>query len=324
MRKIAIIMAVLALAGSGARVQGDPVKLAERTPVRVALLETLTSGQGKPNDEVGFELREDLYGPNRELLAVKGSPAFGHIIRSKKRGMFGRSGKLDFSCDYVKAIDGTKVALRGTQTNSGKGNGTAAVATALVVNVLGVLINGRDVSVAKGTEFTVYVDKDTMIDPANAVAAAGTAAAVPAQTYTIALKSQLMQTVAKELTGQAKLSSASFAISQFELIPEKEGTRIDGMVARNAREDLSTALSSVHGIKLVDSAEWDKTAAALGVDGTKSPDADIIKSAGATVKATHVIVGSISDRGAIVVVNARLVSTATGDTVCSASAESGK
>jgi hypothetical protein len=166
--------------------------------VRVALMEALTSGQGKPDDEVIFELREDIYGPNRELLALKGAQAFGHIIRTKKRGMFGKSGKLDFSCDFVKGVDGTKIPLRGTQTNSGKGNGTAAVATALVVNVLGVFINGRDVTVPKGSEFTVYVDKDTAIDPGKA--AGGTTPAAVGAVYSIALKSDLMREVAKKLT----------------------------------------------------------------------------------------------------------------------------
>lgn len=303
----------------------QPVKLAERTPVKVALMETLTSGQGKPDDEVAFELREDLYGPNRELLAVKGAQAFGHIIRTKKRGMFGKSGKLDFSCDYVRAVDGTKIMLRGTQNNSGKGNGGATIATVALVSVLGVFINGRDVCVKKGTEFTVYVNEDTTVDPSKStVATPGTAAAAPtatATTYSITLKPDVMRGVAKQLMAAAKLSSCKIATAQFELIPEKEGTRLDGMVARNARDDMNTALSSEKGVKLIDAAEWDQVVAGLNIDTTKALDTDVVKSAGATVKATHVVVGTISDRGTLVVVNARLVSVATGDTLSSASGD---
>ena len=306
-------LVVLAVAHSVGATQ--PVKLPEKTSVRVAILENLVSGQGKPNDAINFELREDLYGPDREVLATKGTPATGHIIRTKRRGIFGRSGKLDFSCDYTKGVDGTKISLRGTEIRSGKGNGGAVVATALVVSVFGLFINGRDVKVDKGAEFTVYVAEDTMIDPSRSPANAAAAT-----TYTIALSPDAMRELAQKI-GAAKPSPegnvTTVAVAEFELIPEKEGTRLDTMVARNARDDLALAVGSIAGFKVVERTEWDRALEAPKVDLTKPMDANTAKTLGTQVNAQYVLLGSISDRGAIVVVNARLVDTKTGENACS-------
>ncbi len=50
------------------------------------------------------------------------------------------------------------------------------IATALFLSVLGVFVNGRDISVPNGKVFPMYVDKPTII-PAPAVADAAPAAA---------------------------------------------------------------------------------------------------------------------------------------------------
>lgn len=275
-----------------------PVKLAERTPVKVTIMENLVSGQGKPDDEITFQLSDDIYGPGHELLATKGTPAYGHIIRSKKHGIFGKSGKLDFSCDATAGVDGTKIPLRGTEVNSGKSNGTAAVATAVVFNVLGVLINGKDVSIKKGTEFTVYIDADTMIDPNKGQVAeiANTA------TYSVSISPTACQELAKKIKAALpvpkKNSVVTFAITGFELRAEKESMKMDPTVNRNACDDLTSALDNIKGFRVIDPSSAND--------------------------ARYVISGSISDRGSIVVINAKVVSTITAQTECNVTVESPK
>lgn len=164
-----MVLSVLLLESISSALLAATATLAERTPVKVMLCEQLISGQAKKGQEVAFEVREDLFGANHELLVTKGTPAYGTVIKSNKRGMFGKPGKLDFTCEYTKAVDGTRVPLRSTELGGkGRNNTGAMVATALFVSVLGVFVHGRDVNVKKGTEFTVFVDKDTLVDLSNA------------------------------------------------------------------------------------------------------------------------------------------------------------
>lgn len=146
----------------------EPLLLQERTPVKIALLEGLRSGMAKVDDKVIFEVREDILNTNRELIISKGTLAFGRILKSKKRNIFGKPGQLAFTCEYTKGIDGTRIPLRSSELGGkGQNNTGAVVATALLVNVLGVFVNGRDMLVNKGTEFVVYVDRDTNINANN-------------------------------------------------------------------------------------------------------------------------------------------------------------
>lgn len=143
----------------------EPILLQERTPVKIALLEGLRSGMAKTGDEVIFEVREDILNQNRDLIISKGTLAFGRIIKSKKRNIFGKPGQLAFTCEYTKGLDGTRIPLRSSELGGrGQNNTGVVVATALLVNVLGVFVNGRDVLVKKGTEFVVYVDQDVKVN----------------------------------------------------------------------------------------------------------------------------------------------------------------
>jgi len=305
MKWFALVVLVLVVMGP---CNAELVKLAERTSVRVVLSENLRSGQGKAKDEVRYELAEDIYGPNRELLARKGAPAFGHIIRTKKRGVFGRSGKLEFSCDYTNAIDGTKIMLRGSDAKSGKGNGGAVIATTLLLTPLALLVSGRDVEVKKGTEYVVYVDQDVVIDPAK------DSATPTISTYTFAIKPSAMIDLAKQIVNTAKLTGESTVVmSWFELVPEKTGATVDPIVSRNACDDLARGLSGV--VKMADKSEFTRIATGLQVDVSREMDLAAAKAIGATVKASHVLTGVISDRGAFVVVTLRAIEVVTGSMV---------
>lgn len=169
------LLGLLIVSGASAA----PVKLAERTPVRVMLLEALRSGSSKVNDSVNFEVREDIYGPGRQLLVAKGTPATGTITKSERRKMFGKPGKLEFTCSYTTAVDGSRVQFRGTEASKGKSNTDVMAAAVVFVNVLGILVQGRDAEVPKGTEFTVFVDKEMMIDPDAGCAVAGPVSETP-------------------------------------------------------------------------------------------------------------------------------------------------
>ncbi len=142
----------------------------ERTEVKLTLKEELRSGKSKTGQEVPFAVAQDVFGPGRVLLIEAGTLAYGKVTGSRKRGMFGKAGKLGFTCDYIRMSDGTRVALRSDPLGArGRDNKTASIATAILFAPVAIFMNGRDVTVDKGKEFTMYVDTNTEV-PAPAVA----------------------------------------------------------------------------------------------------------------------------------------------------------
>jgi len=325
MKKVGLaIICLWALQALSLSLQATPVKLGERTPVKVAVKETLTSGEGKVGDEIAFELREDLCGPSRELLAKKGAPAYGKLLRTKRRGAFGRPGKLDLTCDYVVAVDGTRIPLRGTETRaqSGKGNVTATVITTVLLGPLGLLVHGRDVTINKGTEFTMYVDADTAVDPDKVPTTDGSASST---TYAVTIRPAALQELAQKISaaipapgGQAKVI---IGIADFALQAEKDSMQLDKAVGKNAVEDLATALGGLKGFKVVDRTEWDKALATLKVEPGTPVDSALAKNIGSQAGAQFIVTGTISDRGKVVVINARVIETQAGEDACRVSVE---
>ena len=140
------------------------VILTERAEIRVRLKAELKSGRNKKDEEVPFEVAQDVFGPGRTLLIAAGTPAYGKVTDSKRRGMFGKPGKLGFTCDYVLAPDGTHIPLRSDPLGGrGKNNQTAAIATTLFLTVFGAFVNGKDVTVPKDKEFPMYIAATTTV-----------------------------------------------------------------------------------------------------------------------------------------------------------------
>lgn len=96
-------------------------------------------------------------------MIEKGAPAWGKVIQAKPKKSFGRSGKLDFTIDYVKAVDGQNLNLRSTREIKGDDSyGKAGVVT-LLAGPLGFLVKGKNVEIEAGAEYTIFVDGDRKI-----------------------------------------------------------------------------------------------------------------------------------------------------------------
>lgn len=142
------------------------VVLPERTEVRVRLNTELKSGANKEGEEVPFVVDSDVYGPGHVLMIMQGTAAYGKVTQSSRRGMFGKAGKLNFTCDYILTPDGTHIPLRSDPLGqNGHSNTGAMIATTLLFSVAGVFINGKDVTVHKGQVFTMYINENTPVTP---------------------------------------------------------------------------------------------------------------------------------------------------------------
>ena len=87
----------------------------------------------------------------------------------KKR--MARGGKLNVNIDYVRIINGEKLAVRAVKESSGGGHTGAMtggmVATAIVFFPAApffLFMHGKDTTIPKGTEITAYVDGEIKLD----------------------------------------------------------------------------------------------------------------------------------------------------------------
>jgi hypothetical protein len=150
----------------------DTISIPEGTAVHLALLKDLKSGGNKGGEDVPFEVSQDVYGPGHILLLATGTPAYGKITESSRRGIFGKAGKLKFTIDYILAPDKTHILLRSDpQLVRGRDNRTTAIATAILLAPIAMFINGQDVSVKKGEPFVMYVNAPTVAQSPNAAPA---------------------------------------------------------------------------------------------------------------------------------------------------------
>lgn len=140
------------------------VVVPERTEITLILDKDLKSGATKIGAEVPYRVARDVYspGPAHLLLIPAGAHGYGKVTQSRRRGLFGRGGRLEFTCEYVVAPDGTRIPLRSGPVQ-GKGHGRPGGVVAAVVFPPLLLLNGRDVTVHQGREVTAYVNVDTLV-----------------------------------------------------------------------------------------------------------------------------------------------------------------
>jgi hypothetical protein len=129
-------------------------KLTDATVVHIALQDTLSSTSNKADDPVPFEVTQDVKVGDCVVIA-KGSIAGGHIVEAKSKTILGRSGKLDFTVDRVKASDGTDVRLRASSSRNAENPNDS-----LLLAPFNLILGGKDANITKGTKFEAYVDGD--------------------------------------------------------------------------------------------------------------------------------------------------------------------
>lgn len=152
--------------------------LYEGTPVRMRMNRTVSSAQAKEGDNVDFETLDDV-SVGGTLVIPKGSTAIATITEAVHRRSMGRAGKLNVNIDYVRLSSGEKLPLRGVQETKGGGHMAvmtgAMVATSIVffpAAPLFLFIHGKDITIPKGHEVTVYTNTD--YDSAKTTSSVGT------------------------------------------------------------------------------------------------------------------------------------------------------
>lgn len=183
---VSFIVAAPAAAELRAQIPGQAkaaLRLEDGTPVKLRLSRTLSSASAQVDERVDFDVLEEI--KVGDLVVIpKGSIAWGTVTEAQAKRRMARGGKLDVNIDSVRLASGDKAALRGVKEGKGGGH-TGAMTGAIVATSLVVwpaapfflFMHGKDITIPKGTELTVYVNGDVNIDPAKFSAGAAAAAA---------------------------------------------------------------------------------------------------------------------------------------------------
>ena len=164
----------------------QPHTLLDGTPVKIRLTQTLSSADAKVNQEIPFDVVEDIKVDDTVVLP-KGATAIGTVTEADHKKSMGRAGKLNLSISYARLADNEKVALRATKDAKGGGHvgamTGAIVATSIIffpAAPLFLFIHGKDITIPQGTEVTAFVEGDMHLDMAKFGGAPATAAVTAA------------------------------------------------------------------------------------------------------------------------------------------------
>ncbi len=143
----------------------DLIKLEQGTPVRLKLIDSVSSGRNKEGDSVSFQVAEDVMGPDDKTILIKeGAPAWGSVSMLQERALAGQKGEISLTIEGTKAIDGKKVPLRASLNRQGASKQGTTLALALCVSWLFVFMKGKDAQIPAGAPVTAYIDRDVLVD----------------------------------------------------------------------------------------------------------------------------------------------------------------
>jgi len=126
--------------------------LEDGTAVKLRLMRNVSSVDAKVGEQVEFEVLEEVR--VGELIVIpKGSAAYGSVTEAEPKKTLGKSGKLQITMDSVRLASGQKTALRSPQ-----------VVNPASAGFLG--MSPKEITVAKGTEVTAYINGNCEIDRA--------------------------------------------------------------------------------------------------------------------------------------------------------------
>ena len=148
------IISAMILRGQGvgatsAASPSDSVKIQAKTPVRLIVDETLSSGISKSGQTFRLTVAENVT-VDGKVVITNGALATGRITAVRKKSFPNSNGKLEFAVDSVQAIDGQNITLEGHVSEDGGGTSFGHT--------------GKDVKFDKGYLITAVVDSEKEVN----------------------------------------------------------------------------------------------------------------------------------------------------------------
>ena len=133
---------------SNASASSQFLVLLDSTAVRMKLNKPLSSADAHVDDEVRFEVSEDVI-VDGFLVIPKGAQAIGVVNEAEPKKALGRGGKLSVLIRSVHLADNEQAVLR----SGGEGKGSSSTA-GMVIPVM----HGKDITFPKDMDFIGYVN----------------------------------------------------------------------------------------------------------------------------------------------------------------------
>ena len=144
------------------------VLLSAGTRIPVVMTETISSDKkGGRKVEVGelinLRVQADVTDIDGNVMVKQGTLVSGTVTESVKRKAAGTKGKLSFSVEFVKAIDGQSVPVNLKYSFAGKNKSAIAIGAGAVVAAPLLLIKGKPAIISEGQAFNALVVGDKKI-----------------------------------------------------------------------------------------------------------------------------------------------------------------
>lgn len=152
--------------------QGQMMTVPANLAVTVRMNSELNTSRNREGETFYATVANDVV-HNGFVVIPRGSRAVGTITWLTKKGMFGKSGKMDISIDTIE-IGSNRIATVGTFRQEGEGNTVATVGAVIVAPVIGFFVTGRSGVIPSGRELEVHTR-----DPFDVAIAAAAPAPVP-------------------------------------------------------------------------------------------------------------------------------------------------
>jgi hypothetical protein len=126
-------------------------------------MDDLNSKKAKNGDAIRFKARVGVQVGDAEVIPVD-APVIGHVGAVGRSSFAGHSGKLGLLIDYVVAVNGAKIPLRGVAMVKGGSNGAVTAAATAYYGPPALLIRGWEADIRKGTMLNAYVNGDQIVN----------------------------------------------------------------------------------------------------------------------------------------------------------------
>jgi hypothetical protein len=146
------------------------VTIPDGTRLRVRLDQTISSATAEQGQGVELSTTEAVK-IGDQVVIPDGARVTGTVTMAQEKRHMGRAGKLDFSIDRVRAVDGEWIPIRYTVNK--RSGGSHAVSTGVLTAGAAVLfwpaapafllIKGKDVTINKGVVFDAFTDSDHVV-----------------------------------------------------------------------------------------------------------------------------------------------------------------
>jgi hypothetical protein len=150
------------------KAKNNTVMLTAGTRIPLVMTETISSDRKggrkvRAGELITLTVQADVTDIDGNVLVKQGTLVNGTITQSVRRKMAGTKGKLAFSVQFIKAIDGQSIPVSFQYSFAGKSKTGVVVGVAVIVAAPLLLIKGKPAIVKEGTVFNALVVGDKKI-----------------------------------------------------------------------------------------------------------------------------------------------------------------